>query len=79
VTAAPPPPTGRDRSHHRVLQDWGIPDGRKVRPRLKQQDAALRIGAQSGRKNRTGRAAAYNKDVEDLHDGPWYRLDPAID
>jgi len=29
----------------------------------------LRIGAQSRRKNRAGRAAAYNNDVEDLHDG----------
>jgi hypothetical protein len=51
-----------------VLQDWGIPVGRKIRPRFKQQDAALRIGAQSRRKNRTGRATAYNDDVEDLHD-----------
>jgi hypothetical protein len=53
----------------RVRQYWGVAVGRKILTRLKQQDAPSRISAQSRRKNRAGRAAAYNNDVEDLHDG----------
>jgi len=59
-----------------VRQYWGVAVGRKILARLKQQNAALRIGAQSGRKNRTGRAGAYNYDVEGLflHD-PSFTLE----
>jgi len=37
-------------------------------------DAVVRIGAQSPRENRTGRAATYNNHVDTLLDsaGPWF-------
>ena len=40
---------------------------------FKQQDTALRIRAQSCRKNGAGRAATYNNNVEGLFGsgGPW--------
>jgi hypothetical protein len=58
----------RARDNIRVLQDSGIAIGRKIRARLKQQDAAFCFGAQSRRKNRAGRAATYDNDVECLFD-----------
>ncbi len=57
---------GRASDDIRVLQNRRIVGGCKIRARLKQEDAALCIVAKSGRKNRAGRSAAYNNDVEDL-------------
>lgn len=56
---------GRACDDIRVRQDWRVTVGRKILARLKQQDAALRIGARPGGKNGAGRAAAYNNDVGD--------------
>jgi hypothetical protein len=53
-----------------VRQDLGVAVGRKILARLKQQDAAWRIGAQSRRKDRASRTAAYNNDVEGLFGSP---------
>jgi hypothetical protein len=57
---------GRACNDIRVRQDWGVAVGRKILARLKQQDAALCIGAQSRRKNCAGRAAPHNNQVEGL-------------
>ena len=57
---------GRASDDIRVLQNRRIIGGCKIRARLKQEDAAACIVAKSGRKNRAGRSAAYNNDVEGL-------------
>ena len=64
---------GRAGDDIRVRQYRGVAVGREVRARLEQQDAALRIGAQSRRENGAGRAAADDDDVEGLFGsaGPW--------
>jgi hypothetical protein len=48
----------------RVPKARGVIVGRKIRTCLKQQEAAMRIGALSCGKNGAGRAAADDNDVE---------------
>jgi hypothetical protein len=55
---------GRACDNIRVRQDRRVAVGREILARLKQQDAALRVGTQSRREDGARRTAAYNNHVE---------------